>query len=151
MNILKSFMWITRWSRASSSCWARLFASLKIKVPIFVIATILDHIAPWKSTFKGLAKVRGERTFILSESGHIAGIVNPPSKDKYGHWHNPEPPRDPDFWLENAVFEKKSWWGRWDVWLTEDESQDAAARKPGANSHPVIEDAPGRYVTAVLN
>ncbi len=123
----------------------------EIKVPIFAISTILDHIAPWKSTFKGLAKVRGERTFILSESGHIAGIVNPAPKNKYGHWHNPEPPRDPDFWLENATFEKKSWWIRWNDWLTEGESQDAAARKPGSNTFPVLEEAPGSYVVTTPN
>ena len=120
----------------------------EINVPIFAISTILDHIAPWKSTFRGLAKVRGERTFILSESGHIAGIVNPAGKDKYGHWSNPEPPRDPEFWLENATFEKKSWWGRWSKWLAEDQDQNAAPRKVGTKKYPTIEPAPGSYVTA---
>ena len=118
----------------------------EINVPIFAISTILDHIAPWKSTFKGLAKVRGERTFILSESGHIAGIVNPANKNKYGHWYNPEPPRDPDFWLENATFEKKSWWTRWNKWLTNDQKRVAKPREPGTPDFPVIEPAPGSYV-----
>jgi len=120
---------------------------VEINVPIFVMASLQDHIAPWKSTFKGLAKVRGERTFVLSESGHVAGIVNPPAKNKYGHWYNPEPPRDPDFWLENAVFEKKSWWARWSKWLSNDQRRVFAPRDPGSADFPVIEAAPGRYVT----
>lgn len=118
----------------------------EINVPIFAISSVQDHIAPWKSTFKGLAKVRGERTFVLSESGHIAGIVNPPAKNKYGHWYNPEPPRDPDFWLENATFKKESWWTRWGEWLKNDQKRTVAPRKPGSEKYPVIEAAPGRYV-----
>ena len=118
----------------------------QIKVPIYVISTIQDHIAPWKSTFKGLAKVRGERTFILSESGHIAGIVNPASRDKYGHWTNAEPPRDPDFWFENATFEKKSWWHGWADWVAEGQKQATKARQPGSKANPILEAAPGTYV-----
>ena len=118
----------------------------QIKVPIYVISTIQDHIAPWKSTFKGLAKVRGERTFILSESGHIAGIVNPASRDKYGHWTNAEPPRDPDFWFENATFEKKSWWHGWADWVAEGQKQATKARQPGSKAYPILEAAPGTYV-----
>ncbi|PIE13723.1 MAG: class I poly(R)-hydroxyalkanoic acid synthase [Rhodobacterales bacterium] len=117
-----------------------------IKVPIFAVSTIQDHIAPWKSTFKGLAKVRGESTFVLSESGHIAGIVNPAAKDKYGHWHNPDSPHDPDFWLENASFEKKSWWRRWALWLKDDQKRNVPARQLGSEDYPEIEPAPGRYV-----
>lgn len=118
----------------------------QIKVPAFVISTIQDHIAPWKSTFRGLAKLRGERTFILSESGHIAGIVNPASRDKYGHWTNPEPPRDPDFWFENATFVKQSWWHRWSDWLGEDQKQATTPRKYGTKKIPALESAPGSYV-----
>jgi polyhydroxyalkanoate synthase len=118
----------------------------QINRPIYAVSTIQDHIAPWQSTFKGLAKTRGERTFILSESGHIAGIVNPASKDKYGHWYNPEPPRDPEFWLENATFVKASWWHRWSDWLAQNEEMDTAARKVGTKRAPILEPAPGSYV-----
>ena len=118
----------------------------QIRVPIYAISTIQDHIAPWKSTFKGLAKVRGERTFVLTESGHIAGIVNPASRDKYGNWTNPEPPRDPDFWFENATFEKKSWWHNWADWLADDQKQATAPRKAGGKKNPILEPAPGSYV-----
>ncbi len=119
----------------------------EINVPIFAISTISDHIAPWKSTFRGLAKVRGERTFVLSESGHIAGVVNPPNRNKYGHWYNPEPPRDPEFWLENATFEKKSWWSRWNQWLCAGQKRGLLAREPGSKAHPPLAPAPGDYVT----
>lgn len=118
----------------------------QINRPIYVVSTIQDHIAPWASTFRGLAKTRGERTFILSESGHIAGIVNPASRDKYGHWHNSEPPRDPEFWLENASFVKESWWHRWAKWLATDEQKTTPARKLGNKANPEIEPAPGSYV-----
>ncbi len=119
----------------------------EINVPIFAISTISDHIAPWKSTFRGLAKVRGERTFILSESGHIAGVVNPPNRNKYGHWYNPEPPRDPEFWLENATFEKKSWWTRWNQWLCQGQKRTTSPREPGSETYKPIMPAPGDYVT----
>lgn len=119
----------------------------QITTPIFAISTIQDHIAPWQSTFRGLSKVRGERTFILSESGHIAGIVNPASRDKYGHWFNEEPPRDPEFWLENAEFLKESWWHKWSAWLADDQEMKTTPRKPGSKKNfPALEDAPGSYV-----
>lgn len=118
----------------------------QINRPIFAVSTIQDHIAPWASTFRGLTKTRGDRTFILSESGHIAGIVNPASRDKYGHWHNPEPPRDPEFWLENATYAKESWWHRWSKWLSEGEQKSTTPRKPGNKNNPPIEPAPGSYV-----
>ncbi|MEJ6708430.1 MAG: class I poly(R)-hydroxyalkanoic acid synthase [Amylibacter sp.] len=117
-----------------------------IETPIFAVSTVQDHIAPWQSTFRGLAKVRGERTFLLSESGHIAGIVNPASKNKYGHWFNDEPPRDPEFWLENAEFIKESWWHKWSAWLASSEEMSVKARKIGSKANPAIEPAPGSYV-----
>jgi len=117
-----------------------------IETPIFAVSTLQDHIAPWQSTFRGLSKLRGERTFLLSESGHIAGIVNPASKNKYGHWFNDEPPRDPEFWKENAEFVKESWWHKWSAWLAKDEEMSAKARKPGSKDYPALEAAPGSYV-----
>jgi polyhydroxyalkanoate synthase len=113
-----------------------------IKVPIFVVSTILDHIAPWKSTFTSLARTQGERTFILSESGHIAGIINPPSRNKYGYWHNSEPPYNADYWLQNADFTSESWWKLWNEWLIGSKVEQVKARK----IVDAIEPAPGRYV-----
>lgn len=118
----------------------------QINTPIFAVSTVQDHIAPWQSTFRGLVKTSGERTFILTESGHIAGIVNPASRDKYGHWSNAEMPRDPEFWFENAEFFKESWWHKWSVWLAAGDEKTTKARKLGDNNHPEIEPAPGKYV-----
>ena len=117
-----------------------------IKTPICAIACETDHIANWRSSFAGLNRFGGERTFILSESGHIAGIVNPPSKDKYGHYTNPADMVDPDSWKQNASYNKGSWWPRWRDWLAERAGAQVAARIPGDSTHPVIEPAPGSYV-----
>ena len=118
----------------------------RITVPQFAIATISDHIAPWKSSFVGLSRTAGEKTFILSESGHIAGVINPPSKGKYGHWTNDAVPADPEPWHEQAEFHEGSWWQRWSEWLSSGHEPDVPARVPGTASHPVIEEAPGSYV-----
>ena len=117
-----------------------------VTVPQFIVATIADHIAPWKSSFSGLLKTGGEKTFVLAESGHIAGVINPATKDKYGHWTNEAAPEDPDGWHEAADYHKGSWWPRWAEWLAGGDSPDVPARSPGSSSHPVIEEAPGSYV-----
>ncbi len=117
-----------------------------IEVPLFAVATVADHIAPWKSSFAGLVRAGGEKTFVLAESGHIAGIVNPPSRKKYGHWTNASLPEDQDEWLARADFHAESWWPRWNSWLTAGQVQNVAARHPGDECHPEIEKAPGSYV-----
>ena len=89
-----------------------------------------------------------DKTFILSESGHIAGIVNPPSKNKYGHYINDAPMTTPDDWLAGATFHKGSWWPRWGEWLKARSGKQVPARVPGDSTHPVLAPAPGTYVTA---
>ena len=78
-----------------------------IKTPLCVIATKSDHIAPWKSSFKGLNKTKGTKKFVLAQSGHIAGIVNPANGGKYGHWTNKATPNDLDKWFEDAEFHER--------------------------------------------
>ncbi len=119
-----------------------------IKTPICAIACETDHIAKWQSSFLGLNKFGGDKTFILSESGHIAGIVNPPSKNKYGHYTNDEKMKTPESWKEGASFNEGSWWPRWEKWLKARSGAMIEARSPGDSDHPVIEPAPGSYVTA---
>ncbi|MBZ0129229.1 MAG: class I poly(R)-hydroxyalkanoic acid synthase [Rhodobacteraceae bacterium] len=119
-----------------------------IKTPICAVACETDHIAKWQSSFTGLNKFSGKRTFILSESGHIAGIVNPPSKNKYGHYTNDAAMVTPDEWKAGATFNEGSWWPRWDGWLGAQSGTMVPARQPGGKDHPVIEAAPGSYVTA---
>jgi len=122
-----------------------------IKTPICAIACETDHIAKWQSSFLGLNKFSGDKTFILSQSGHIAGIVNPPSKNKYGHYTNDQRMKTPEIWKEGAVFHEGSWWPRWKTWLARRSGAMVPAREIGNATHPAIEPAPGSYVTAKPN
>ena len=82
----------------------------------------------------------------MSESGHIAGIVNPPSKNKYGHYTNDDLSLDADDWINSADFHKGSWWPRWESWLKKRSGKKIDARDFGDSEHPVLCDAPGTYV-----
>jgi len=127
--------------------------SLKdVKVPLCAIACETDHIAPWKASFEGVRKMGAkDKTFILAQSGHIAGIVSPPGKDKYGHYTNDGPMESPGTWKEEAGFHKGSWWPRWGDWLAERSGKRVTARQPGAGGRKVLAPAPGTYVTEVPN
>ena len=121
-----------------------------VKVPVCAIACETDHIAAWKSSFRGVQKMGSkDKTFILSESGHIAGIVNPPSKKKYGHWTNPDLGLDPDDWKDSADKHEGSWWPRWAKWLSARSGEMVEARNPGDSSHPSLCPAPGTYVRRI--
>ncbi|MDR5652189.1 PHA/PHB synthase family protein [Ruixingdingia sedimenti] len=124
-----------------------------VKVPLCAIACETDHIAAWKSSFNGIRQMGSkDKTFILSESGHIAGIVNPPSKGKYGHYLNPgqplTPATAPEEWLKGAAYEKGSWWPVWGAWLAKRSGAMVAARQPGDSGFAVLAPAPGTYVRA---
>jgi polyhydroxyalkanoate synthase subunit PhaC len=121
-----------------------------VTVPVCAIACESDHIAAWRSSYRGVQKMGGkDRTFILSGSGHIAGIVNPPSRVKYCHWTNPDLDLAPDDWLAEADRHEGSWWPKWERWLAPRSGRMVAARAPGDAAHPVLAAAPGTYVTAV--
>ncbi|MDP2061571.1 MAG: class I poly(R)-hydroxyalkanoic acid synthase [Phaeovulum sp.] len=118
-----------------------------VKVPLCAIACETDHIAPWRASFAGVAQMGAkDKTFILSQSGHIAGIVNPPGKDKYGHYTSPAAITDADAWRTAAEFHKGSWWPRWGAWLAGRSGKRIAARELGDSAHPVLAPAPGTYV-----
>ncbi|HPD92892.1 MAG: class I poly(R)-hydroxyalkanoic acid synthase [Rhodobacter sp.] len=120
-----------------------------VKVPLCSIACETDHIAAWKSCFRGVAQMGStNKTFILSESGHIAGIVNPPSKKKYGHYTSDAPIEDPDAWKADAEYHEGSWWPRWEEWLRARSGKMIAAR---ALPDSVLAPAPGTYVIANPN
>lgn len=121
--------------------------SLKdIKVPIYNLATKEDHIAPALSVFAGSRCFGGEVTYVLAGSGHIAGVVNPPSKNKYQFWTNGKPKGDFDSWLAKAKEHPGSWWTHWHKWVTKLDSERVAAREPGGGRLNPIDDAPGTYV-----
>lgn len=118
-----------------------------IRLPLCAVACESDHIAAWKSSYRGIRQMGSkDRTFILSGSGHIAGIVNPPSKDKYGYWTNPDWPPDPDDWLAGAEKHPGSWWPVWGEWLAARSGRKVRAREPGDADHPPLGPAPGTYV-----
>lgn len=120
-----------------------------VKTPVFAVACETDHIAAWKSSYRGVQKMGSkEKTFVLSESGHIAGIVNPPTKQKYGHYTNPELDLSPEDWLADADKHTGSWWPRWDAWLSKKSGKKVKARKPGGKNHPTLAPAPGTYVVS---
>ena len=119
-----------------------------VTLPVVAVACQSDHIAAWKASFKGIRGMGSpDRTFILSESGHIAGIVNPPTKRKYGHYTNGDWSGDADGWLAGADFHEGSWWPRWGEWLAARSGQRVEARVPGAG-RPLLGPAPGTYVVA---
>ncbi len=119
-----------------------------VDVPMFAVTAETDHIAAWKDCYRGFQMTGSKnRTFIVSESGHIAGIVNPPSKVKYGHYTNTDLTLDADAWMQGAEFHEGSWWPRWEAWLAKRSGRWVAPRLPGEDSrHPVLCDAPGTYV-----
>ncbi|SPJ25324.1 class I poly(R)-hydroxyalkanoic acid synthase [Palleronia abyssalis] len=117
-----------------------------VKVPLMAVACQTDHIAAWRSSFRGIQKMGARsKTFVLSESGHIAGIVNPPSKKKYGHYTNGDWKGTPDDWLEAAEYHEGTWWMRWGEWLGSRSGRKVEAREPGAD-RKALADAPGTYV-----
>ncbi|WP_322892930.1 MULTISPECIES: class I poly(R)-hydroxyalkanoic acid synthase [unclassified Yoonia] len=120
-----------------------------VTVPLCAVACETDHIAAWKSSYAGIQKMGSkDKTFILSESGHIAGIINPPSKNKYGHYLNPELGLSVNDWRESATRQEGSWWPRWDAWLAPKSGKSVPARTAGDADHPVLAPAPGTYVAA---
>jgi polyhydroxyalkanoate synthase subunit PhaC len=118
-----------------------------VKIPIYNLATREDHIAPPKSVLLGCKFFSGPVKFVMAGSGHIAGVVNPPSKNKYQYWTGPKP-RNADLngWLEKAKEYPGSWWPDWLVWLTRQSPTEVPPRVPGQGALKAIEDAPGSYV-----
>ncbi|SOB90770.1 polyhydroxyalkanoate synthase [Rhodobacter sp. JA431] len=123
----------------------------EVKVPLCAIACETDHIAPWIASFNGVAQMGSkDKTFILSESGHIAGIVNPPSKKKYGHYTSEAPVENPNEWKAVAQYNQGSWWPRWGEWLASRSGKLVPARAVGDADHPALAPAPGTYVGEVV-
>ena len=116
-----------------------------VDVPVYILSTREDHIAPWRSTYAATGLYRGPIRFVLAMSGHIAGVVNPPSANKYGYYTGELAPT-PDAWLDAATAHECSWWPDWNAWIGDHDGGEVPAREPGAGALPVIEDAPGRYV-----
>ncbi|MDF8354263.1 poly(3-hydroxyalkanoate) polymerase subunit PhaC [Ensifer adhaerens] len=118
-----------------------------VKIPIYNLATKEDHIAPPRSVFLGSASFGGKVTYVLSGSGHIAGVVNPPDKGKYQFWTGGAPTGDFDDWFKAAKETPGSWWPHWHQWIEKLDKRRVAPRKPGGPLNS-LEEAPGSYVRA---
>jgi len=122
----------------------------RVKTPAYLLSTREDHIAPWDSTYEATQLYSGKTTFTLAASGHVAGVVNPPAKNKYGYWTNAENPESPEAWLEGAEQHEGSWWPHWAEWLAGHAGARVPAREPGDGKLKVIEEAPGSFVKVDL-
>ena len=121
----------------------------KIDCPVYFLSAIEDHIAPWKTTFIGTELVKGEIEFVLSASGHIAGVINPASKNKRHFWKEGELGKGADHWLETAEEVPGSWWSHWDAWLKSHGNKTIdAPTELGTKKYPELEAAPGSFVLA---
>ena len=118
-----------------------------IKLPAFVTGAVTDHLTPWKGCYRTTQLLGGPSTFVLSHSGHIASLVNPPGNPKAHYWTGGTPGADPEQWLARAERHQGSWWEAWADWVT----AQAGDRRPrpetsGSNRYPVLSPAPGLYV-----
>jgi polyhydroxyalkanoate synthase len=113
----------------------------------FVVAGITDHITPWKGVYNTARAFGGPNRFVLSSSGHIQSLINPPGNPKSKYWVNDALPEDPEAWLDGATLQPGSWWGLWRDWLAERSGSRRKARSALGNArYPALDPAPGRYV-----
>jgi polyhydroxyalkanoate synthase len=120
----------------------------KNDLPTYLLATSNDHIVPWKSAYSATSLYKGPLRFTLSGSGHVAGVINHPSNNKYNHWSNNKAESSPDKWLAKATEKAGSWWPDWLTWLTKLSGSKVKALT--IDKKRIIEDAPGSYVKALV-
>ncbi|MEQ8307529.1 MAG: class I poly(R)-hydroxyalkanoic acid synthase [Hoeflea sp.] len=119
-----------------------------VMIPVYNLAAREDHIAPARSAYVGGRFFGGDVTFVMSGSGHIAGVVNPPSSGKYQFWSDGPDGADFDDWVAGAKETPGSWWPHWDAWIRMQNADEVDVRTPGGKKLTPIEDAPGSYVRA---
>jgi polyhydroxyalkanoate synthase len=117
-----------------------------VKIPIYVQSSKEDHIAPFRSVYRGAKLFGGPVNFMMAGSGHIAGVINAPVAKKYQYWTNPKMPEKVEDWLTGADEHPGSWWPNWATWLSERSGKKIAARDPEKGPFKPIEDAPGSFV-----
>ena len=118
-----------------------------IRLPTYVLATREDHIVPWKSAYLSTRHLKGDTRFVLGAAGHVAGVINPPAKNRRGYWASDDLSAGADEWLAGAAETRGSWWPDWDAWLRDfSGGERAAPKKLGNAKFKPIEPAPGRYV-----
>jgi polyhydroxyalkanoate synthase len=118
----------------------------QVKVPVYNLACRDDHIAPLPSVFRLGRHFGGETTLVVSGSGHIAGVVNPPAAGKYQYWTDGTSSTDPEAWLKSATEHPGSWWPHWIEWVTSRSGEKVMAPEPGSGGLEILCEAPGEYV-----
>lgn len=121
----------------------------QIRIPAYCLAAQTDHIVLWQAAYRSAQLLNGDVRFVLTESGHVAGVVNPVSNGKYGHWVNPEIETTPEQWLDQARLVSGSWWADWQHWLGERSGQLVPSKLLNQDSS-LLDNAPGRYVRVRL-
>ena len=122
----------------------------RVRMPAYVMAAQDDHIVPWTSAFASTQLLGGHTQFVLSASGHVAGVVNPPGSGRRYFRAGAPPSADAQAWIAGAVRHEGSWWDHWAAWAVAHSGRAVRApASPGSTAHPVVEAAPGRYVTEV--
>jgi polyhydroxyalkanoate synthase subunit PhaC len=136
---------------ATTQCGERIDLS-KVKTPIYILASREDHIVPWQSAYRSKDIMGYEARFVLAASGHVAGVINPPARNKRSHWLNDDVSCEAAKWLDKAEEKPGSWWPDWDQWMKRHSSgRVPAPSHPGNGIFHVIEPAPGRYVRQKSN
>jgi polyhydroxyalkanoate synthase subunit PhaC len=118
----------------------------RIRQDLYAVGTERDHIVPWTSAWRIGQLTQGSTRFVLANSGHIAGVINPPAKGRGTYWTNDKPAETPEEWKAGAERHDGSWWSDWVAWLRERSGDQVPARQVGSAEHPPLADAPGSYV-----
>jgi poly[(R)-3-hydroxyalkanoate] polymerase subunit PhaC len=119
----------------------------RVTMPAYVYASRDDHIVPWRSAYKTTRLLGGKQTFVLGASGHIAGVINPPTKNRRNYWTNPHVDASDGEWIAAARSHPGSWWPHWGHWLSAHAGRRREApHRAGSARYPPLEAAPGRYV-----
>jgi polyhydroxyalkanoate synthase len=146
-DLLRMFMENPLKSPGSISALGTPIDMSKVTVPAYVVAGVTDHITPWQACYQSRNILRGKIDFVLSSSGHIQSIVNPPANPKAKYFLNSAMPDDADSWLAGASEHSGSWWDHWSKWYAQHGDGEVPAPKTlGSVMHPAGDPAPGRYV-----
>ncbi|MCF8470796.1 MAG: alpha/beta fold hydrolase [Parvibaculum sp.] len=119
----------------------------KVDIDAFIVGGVTDHITPWKACYRTTKMLGGKKEFVLSNSGHIQAILNPPGNPKAKYFVNDKLPSTSDEWMATASEVQGSWWERWGVWLGERSGEmQPAPKRPGSRKYKPLDPAPGTYV-----
>lgn len=136
-----------RFSNGTLDLLGENIALRDVRHPFIAVTCEADHIADWQNSYRGIRHMGSRsKSFILSESGHTAGVINPPTKKKYGHYSRPDMAETAQLWREGAEFYEGSWWTRWAQWLGRRSGAKVVPRQLGGESGKVLCAAPGTYI-----